>query len=394
MRRSVEIQAALQAEGLDGWLMYDFRGSNPIAARLAGIPDGMLLSRRWACFVPSTGAPRWLVHAIEAGSMRHLAPGASTYVSWQAWREGLRELLAGASRVAMEVSPGCAIPYVSRVDAGTVDLVRSLGVEVLSSADLIQIAEAVWSAEGLASHRVAVQGVMEVKDATFAFVAERLGAGLPVSEVSVQDHMMALFGERGLVTDHPPIVAVNGHAADPHFAPDRLADTPIRAGDLLLIDLWCRQPHAGAIYADITWTAYAGPEPPARLQSVFDIVRSARDAAIAFADARLRNGVPVFGYEVDDAARSVVVAAGFGDAFIHRTGHSIGTDLHGTGVNIDNLETQDRRRLLPGVGFSIEPGIYLASEGIGVRLEIDCYVSASCLEVTTAPLQEQLVLLT
>lgn len=393
MNRLAEIQVALRAENLDGWLLYDFKDLNPIARRVTGVPADRFLSRRWACFVPADGAPRWLVHAIEAGGMRDLAPHAATYISWQAWAAGLRDLTAGARRVAMEVSPGAAIPYISRVDAGTVELVRSLGVEIVTSADLVQVAEAVWTPAQLASHRRACAALLAIKDATFQHVRERLAASLPVTECGVQDFMAALFAQQGLEFDHPPIVGVNAHGADPHFAPRRDADTPLRGGDYLLIDLWGREPTPDAIVGDITWVAYAGREAPARARQVLDVVRAARDAAVAFARQRLRAGQPVFGYEVDDACRAVIAAAGFGEYFIHRTGHSIGTAGHGNGVNIDNLETQDRRHLIPGVGFSIEPGIYLAHEGFGVRLEIDCYVAQNDIEVTTLPLQDDWVLL-
>ena len=393
MHRLSDIQSALRAERLDGWLLYDFKGLNPIALRVAGVPAGTFLSRRWACFIPATGEPRWLAHAIEASGLAAIAPRIAAFVSWAEWREGLRALLGGAGRVAMEVSPGCAIPYVSRVDAGTVELIRSLGVEIVTSADLVQVAEAVWSAGQLASHRRAVAALLAVKDATFAHVRERLAADLPLTECGIQDFMLAQLGRHGLECDHPPIVGVNGHAADPHFAPRRDADTPMRRGDLLLLDLWGREPTPDAIVGDITWVGYAGPAVPPAIQQVFDLVRRARDAAVAFAAGRLAAGQPVYGYQVDDACRAVIVAAGFGPRFIHRTGHSIGATGHGNGVNLDNLETQDRRRLIAGVGFSIEPGIYLPDEGFGVRLEIDCYVNGTELEVTTLPLQDEMVLL-
>lgn len=391
MHRLTEIQAAIRAEGVDGWLLYDFKDLNPIARRVAGIPADRFLSRRWACFIPATGAPRWLLHAIEAGSMADLAPGAATYISWQAWREGLAALLAGAGRVALEVSPGCAIPYISRVDAGTVELIRGLGVEVVTSADIVQVAEAVWSPAQLASHRRACAALIQVQAATFAHVRERLAEGLTVTECGIQDFMMAQFASLGLETDHPPIVGVNGHAADPHFTPRRDADRPLRPGDFLLLDLWAKEPGPDGIYGDITWVGCAGREVSPRIQQVFAVVRQARDAAVAFARTRLQAGQAVYGYEVDDACRAVIEQAGFGPYFIHRTGHSIGASDHGNGVNIDNLETQDRRRLIPGVGFSIEPGIYLPGEGFGVRLEIDCYVAGHDLEVTTLPLQEEIV---
>jgi Xaa-Pro dipeptidase len=393
MNRLPDIQSAISSERLDGWLLYDFRGLNPIALRVAGIPADRLLTRRWACFVPAEGAPRWLFHSIEVGGFRDLAPGAATYISWSDWREGLRALLGGAARVAMEVSPGCAIPYVSRVDAGTVDLVRSIGVEVVSSADLVQVADAVWSGSQLASHRRAAAAVLAVKDAAFAHVQERLVAGLPATEAGVQAFILAQFAARGLVTDDPPIVAVNAHAADPHYGPRRDADTPVRPGDLLLIDQFAREEASDAIYSDITWMAFLGSEVPSRIRNVFETVRAARDAAVAFARERLSAEQPVYGYQVDDASRDVITEAGFGPYFTHRTGHSLGTSVHYNGVNIDNLETQDRRRLIPGVGFTIEPGIYLPDEGIGVRLEINCYVAEGGLEVTTLPLQDELVLL-
>lgn len=392
MRRLTEIQAALRAAGLDGWLLYEFRGLNPIALDVLGVPAGRTGSRRWACFIPAAGEPRWLVHAIERSGWADLAPAARAYVSWADWREGLRALLDGSQRVAMEVSPGAAIPYIGRVDAGTVELVRSLGVEVLTSADLVQTAQAVWSAEQLASHRWACRQLLAVKDATFAYVRAGLAAGEPRSELHVLDFMAQEFERRGMA-GYGAIAAVNGHAANPHYFPRPDTDALIRPGDLLLIDLWARQPGEDTIYGDITWMAYAGPAAPPRLQAVFDVVAAARDAAVAFMQQRLRAGDEVYGYEVDDVARGVIARAGFGPAFIHRTGHSIGTAGHGNGVNLDNLETQDRRRLIPGVGFSVEPGIYLPDEDLGVRLEIDCYVNGDDVEVTTLPLQTELVLL-
>lgn len=393
MRRLNEIQAALRDEKLDGWLLYDFKGMNPIARSTAGVPADRFLSRRWACYIPASGEPRWLFHGIEAGGMADLAPGAQHYVSWGEWAESLRALTGGAQRVAMEVSPGCAIPYVSRVDAGTIELVRSLGLEVVTSADLVQVAEAVWSPAQLASHRRACEILLQVKDDTFAHVLHRLAGGEQVTECGVQDYMMGRFADFGLETDHPPIVGVNAHGADPHFAPNRDHDTELRPGDFLLIDLWGKEPAPDAIVGDITWVAYAGQNVPPLARQVFDVVKAARDRAVAYARERLGAGQRVFGYEVDDACRKVIVEAGYGPYFIHRTGHSIGTAGHGNGVNIDNLETQDRRRLIPGVGFSIEPGIYLPHEGFGVRLEIDCYVAGNDVEVTTLPLQDEWVLL-
>jgi Xaa-Pro aminopeptidase len=273
------------------------------------------------------------------------------------------------------------------VDAGTVELVRSLGVEVVTSADLVQVAESVWTGAQLASHRRAAAALLAVKDETFDHVRQRLASGLPLTEAGLQRFMMRRFAAHGLETNHPPIVAVNAHAAFPHYAPDPANDTPIGRGDLLLIDLWGRAPNPTAIFADITWMAFVGAEVPPRVRELFELARRARDAAVAFAGDRLRAGKPVYGYEVDDAAREVITAVGLGPYFIHRTGHSIGVSGHGNGVNLDNLETQDGRRLIPGVGFSVEPGIYLPHEGIGIRTEINCTVTEGDLEVTTLPLQ-------
>ncbi len=393
MRRLSEIQTALVDEGLDGWLLYDFKGLNPIAWSVTALPADRFLTRRWACYIPARGKPRWLVHGIEAGGMQDVAPDAATYVSWGAWTEGLRKITGDAQRVAMEVSPGCAIPYISRVDAGTVELVRSLGLEIVTSADLVQVAEAVWSPSQLASHRRAAQALIETQAATFANVRQRLAVGEPLTECGIQDFMLRQFASHGLETDHPPIVGVNAHGADPHFAPRRDADMALHMGDFLLIDLWGKEAGPEDIMGDITWVAYAGRDVPPRAQQVFDVVRAARDRAVTFARERLQAGQTVYGYEVDDACRAVVADAGLADYFIHRTGHSIGTMGHGNGVNIDNLETQDRRRLMPGVGFSVEPGVYLPHEGFGVRLEIDCYVTGNDVEVTTLPLQNAWVLL-
>ncbi len=262
LRRLAAVQSHLQAERVDGWLLYDFHGLNPIARRLTLIPTDRILTRRWACFIPARGEPRWLIHAIEAGGLQDLVPHPETYISWQEWQDGLRRLLGGARRIAMEYSPGGSIPVVSRVDAGTVELVRSLGIDVVSSADLVQVAEAVLSPEQVQSHRRAARALIAIKDLAFAFVAERLHNGHPATEVEVQSLIMRLFREYGLVTDHPPIVAVNEHAADPHFIPRQETDTPIQEDSVLLIDLWAKEQEPDAVYADINWMAYTAPDPP------------------------------------------------------------------------------------------------------------------------------------
>ncbi len=391
--RLSRIQDQLAREGLDGWLLYDAHGINPVAQRVVGLPADRVLTRRWACFVPRQGSPRWLVHAIEHDQFEGIASQVRTYVSWQEWREGLRALLGSARRVAMEYAPGGTLPAISRVDAGTVELVRSLGVEVLSSADLIQVAEAAWSPEQLAAHRRAARALMAIKDMAFALVGERLRNGHPPTEVEVQQFILDQMREHDLVTAHPPIVAVGSHTANPHFVPTPENTRPIRPHHLVLIDLWAREQGEHGVYADITWVAYTAPEVPDRVVYIFEVVKQARDAALAFIRDRLAQGAPIYGYEVDEVARTVIREAGYAHAFVHRTGHSLGREVHGNGVNMDNLETQDRRQLLPGLGFTVEPGIYLPEEGLGIRLEVDAYVDGNTLEITTLPLQEEIVVL-
>ncbi len=386
-----KVQALLREMHIDGWLLYDFEGMNPVARQLAPLPAGGILTRRWLYWIPAYGQPAWLVHSIEAGGFRDATEPLHTYISWQSWQKGIRTLVGNAQRIAVEYSPGNAIPYVSRVDAGTVEMLRSLGLEVLSSADLVQAVEAVLTPEQLASHRRAAKALLEIKDAAFDLVRQRLQAKVSLGEVEVQQFIMNQFATRGLETGHPPIVGVNAHAADPHYAPNPREEAPIRPGDFLLIDLWAKEKAPGAIYGDITWVGYGGDAVPARIQDVFEVVRQARDAAVARAQAGVQAGEPVYGYQVDDAAREVIEKAGFGAYFIHRTGHNIGVETHGNGVNMDNLETQDRRRLVPGICFSVEPGIYLPDEGFGVRLEIDVYVGKDGVEVTTLPLQNSLI---
>lgn len=386
-----QIQTLLAEAGLDGWLLFDFHGMNPIARRVAGLPAQGVFSRRWAYWIPVHGEAMWIVPRLEAGRFEPPAPGrVVTFVSWQDWTDRLRVALAGANQVAMEYSPHNAIPYVSRVDAGTIELVRSLGVTVASSADLVQAIEARWNAAQLAGHRQSAQTLLTVKEMAFAQIAEALRAGQTPTEQSVQAFILDQCAARGL-TGVGAIVAVNSHSSNPHYFPSPQESTPIRPGDWILIDLWGKQTEADAVYADITWVAHAGQQPSKLQQEIFAIVRAARDAAVRFVQDGIAAGRPVYGYEVDDVTRGVIATANYGEYFIHRTGHSIGVEGHGNGVNIDNLETQDRRRLIPGVGFSIEPGIYLPE--FGVRLEIDMFVGEGMAEVTTLPLQDAIVCL-
>jgi len=380
------IQNMLQSQGLKGWLLYDFHEINPIARRMAPLPEDPMLSRRWAWWIPARGEPAWLVHAIERGQFQGYDARFVTYSSWQSFEQALLTLTDGPGAIACEYSPDCGIPYTSWVDAGTAEQLRRLGYELHSSADLIQAVYATWTPRQLETHRQAVKICLDAKDLAFAAIGERLRAGIPTTELDIQQVILDHFAMHGLVPEHPPIVAVNEHAGDPHFGPTPERHSSIRPGDLILIDLWGKLKDApDAVFADMTWMGYAGEQPPARMREVLSIVARARDAAIDLVQTRVSAGEPVHGWEIDDAARSVIRQAGYGDAFFHRTGHSIDTDLHGSGVNIDNLETRDTRQLIPHIGFTIEPGIYLPD--FGVRLEINIYIHEDRAEITTLPLQ-------
>lgn len=390
-RRVADIQQALtEQEGLDGWLFYDFRGSDPLAYRVLKLDPTRHVTRRWYYWIPRKGHPVKLLHRIEPHVLDDLPGDTTSYVSWTEQRTALATLLRGATRIAMQYSPLNAIPYISRVDAGTVELVRNCGVEVTTSADLVQRFEAVWNEQQLASHRVAAEVLRHIVDEAFAQVRTSLSNEQVLTEYDLQQFILSCMQVRGVVTGTPPIVAVNAHSADPHYGPGREGSAAIQRGDLILIDLWAKQPTAGAVYADITWTGYVGSTVPARQQTVFHIVRQARDAALAFVRDRVREGAFPCGWEVDDVCRRVIREAGYGQQFLHRTGHSIGEEVHGNGANIDNLETQDSRRLLPGTCFSIEPGIYLTGE-FGIRSELDVYLTDRDAHVYGQPLQMEIV---
>jgi Xaa-Pro dipeptidase len=380
------IQHALAEDGLDGWLLYDFHGSNPIAQRLAGL-EGRHVTRRWFYFIPRTGSPRRLVHAIEPAVLDSQPGETLRYAGRLQLAAGVAAILAGARRVAMEYSPHCAIPYVSRVDAGTIELVRTSGVEVVSSGDLVGRFEAAWDAAAVATHRQASDALYRIKDQAFAFVAERVRAGAPVRELEVQARMLDWFAAEHLVTDAAPIVAVQEHSGDPHYGPTPATSRAIEPGNLVLLDLWGKLEQSDSVYADITWTGVVGT-PGAEMEQVFEHVAGARDAALACVQGAVAARRAVHGWEVDRAARAVIERAGYGDRFVHRTGHSLGRDVHGNGVHMDDYETHDDRRLIEGTGFTIEPGIYLPP--FGIRSEINVVVGAVDAPVT-GPLQRALV---
>jgi Xaa-Pro dipeptidase len=386
------VQAALRADGLDGWLLYDFRGLNAIAADLTGVSHqgGHLATRRWYYLIPATGEPRGLVHAIERNSLAHLPGTTDRYAGRDQLEAGLRRLLQGLGRVAMEYSPKCAIPYVSRVDAGTIELVRAAGVDVVSSGDLIQRFASAWDRAAIATHEEAADKLYRVKDRAFDAIARRTHDGVPTTEYDIQQLMAGWFRDEGLVSDSDPNVSAEENAGNPHYLPTASACRAIRSRELVLLDLWGKLDRPGAVYADITWMGYTGDRVPDRYLQAFAAVAAARDAAIALVQRAVSGGQELRGWQVDQAASSVLRSAGYGDRILHRTGHSLGESVHGNGVNMDDYETHDDRRLLVGTGFTIEPGVYF--DDFGVRSEINMIVGPRDARVT-GPVQTAIVAL-
>jgi Xaa-Pro dipeptidase len=385
-----KIQAALRQFNLDGWLIYDFRGSNLLARRIVGFREDQMGSRRWFYFVPAAGKPHKLVHRIESGALDHLPGDKTVYLRWQELEAGVAQLVAGAQRVAMEYSPRNANPYVSRVDAGTVELVRSCGIEVISSGDLVQQFEATWDDEQIAMHREAARHTDSAYAVAWRYIADEIAAHGNVLETAVQARIMRHFADHGLTTYHPPIVGANAHSGDPHFDTSPATDTAIRAGDFVLIDLWAKLDRPRSVYSDLTRVGFVGRRVPEKYERIFQIVAAARDAAIAAVSDAFAAGRPIAGAEVDQAARAVIEDAGFGPQFIHRTGHNIGQEVHGNGANMDGLETREDRLILPRTCFSIEPGIYL--DEFGVRSEVNVLIDgAGQVHVTGGELQRTVV---
>jgi Xaa-Pro aminopeptidase len=384
------IQNALREESLDGWLLYDFRGINAIATHVTGVGQqgGHLATRRWYYLIPATGEPRGLVHAIESKTLAHLPGATERYAGREQLESGLRRLLAGTRRVAMEYSARCAIPYIARVDAGTIELIKSFGVDVASSGDLVQRFSAVWHDAEILTHQAAAVKLYRIKDRAFEAIARRMRDGAGTTEYDIQQLMVEWFDEEGLVSDSEPNVSAAGNAGNPHYLPTASASRAIGPDELVLLDLWGKLNRPGAVFADITWVAYTGARAPERMTRAFTAVRDARDAGIALVQQRLRSGQEVRGFEVDRASASVLRQAGYAEQILHRTGHSLGEEVHGTGVNMDDYETHDDRRLLPGTGFTIEPGVYF--DDFGIRSEINMIVQPRD-AVVTGPLQTELV---
>ncbi len=375
------VQKALKADGLDAWLLYDFQGSNPVSYRLAGMGGaGHLATRRWFYLIPQAGDPKALVHAIERHNLDHLPGTKIVYAGRAQLQAGLTTLLGGVKRVAMEYSKNCAIPYVSRVDAGTIELIESIGAEVASSGDLIQQFEARWSEAAIATHRSASEKLYRIKDKAFEEVTRRLREGVATTEYDIQQKMVGWFTDEGLVADSAPCVSAQENAGNPHYLATAAEHRIIRPNELVLLDLWGKLRQPGSVYADITWIGFTGAAIPDRMAKAFAAICGARDAAVTSVQDAAAAGREIRGFEADQAARQVLIDAGYEDAILHRTGHSLGENVHGNGAHLDDYETHDERRLLPGSGFTIEPGLYF--KDFGVRTEINMVWTASGPEVT------------
>jgi Xaa-Pro dipeptidase len=383
------IQQELRNQNLDGWLFFDHHLRDPLAYRVLGITPPRTPTRRWYYLIPAHGEPRGLEHRIERGMTGSLPGEKYPYSSWSEQVDGLKKITAGLKRVAMQYSPNCEIPYVSMVDAGTVELVRGTGLEVVSSAELIQFFEARWTAEQLETHLEAGRRVDKVRGGAFDYVRECLKNGRPLTEMDVKMFVREGFANAGLVTDHGPIVGCNANASNPHYEPTPESHSAIHKNDVVLLDLWAKLDQPDAVYYDITWTYFAGENPPDDVRNVFNVVTGARDAGIERVKSAIASGESLCGFQVDDATRGTIQKAGFAEYFTHRTGHSIGVEVHGNGANMDNLETHDVRRISPWTCFSIEPGVYLPK--FGIRSEVNVFVGEGEARVT-GEIQRELAL--
>jgi Xaa-Pro dipeptidase len=385
------IQAELKATKIDGWLFCDHHHRDPIASRILGLDGNGMATRRWFYFIPSKGEPRKLVHRIEAGALDSLGGHKQVYSSWQELHKALRKLLTGSRTIAMQYSPDNNIPYIGLVDAGTVELVRKLAKKVVTSADLVQKFEAAWTTEQLESHLEAGKIVDRITRAAFERAAAFVRDGGPLTEFELQQWILERFRANGLTTAEPPIAAVQPNNGNPHYEPTAAITRPIRAGDLLLLDIWAKSNRPGSVYYDITWIGYLGERVPDSYAKIFRILREARDRAVDFVGESVANGRQIHGWEVDRIARETIRKAGYAKYFVHRTGHSIGQEVHGNGANMDGLETRDDRKIVPCTCFSIEPGIYLPE--FGMRSEVNVYVGEREARVTGAIQQEILPIL-
>jgi Xaa-Pro dipeptidase len=374
------IQEALRERGFDAWLFCDHHHRDPIAYRVLGLPESLHVTRRWFYLIPAQDEPAKLVHRIEPGQLDALPGRADAYSAWPELWEKLKAMLAPYRRVAMQYSPNNLIPVISLVDAGTVELVRSFGKEVVSSGDLVARFEAAWSEEQIQSHFEARDAIDRIMAAAFQEIGRRARSAGGADEYAIQQWILEAFGREGLVTSDPPIVGVNANSGNPHYEPRAESSAPMREGDFILLDVWGKKDRPGAVYYDVTWSGFVGKSPSDRQREVFGIVAGARDAAVSAVQQAVSSGRKIAGWQVDDAARGHIEKAGYAQYFVHRTGHSIGTEVHANGANMDNLETRDEREIIPNTCFSVEPGIYLPE--FGVRSEVNVLVRAGKAEVT------------
>ncbi len=382
-----ELQNDIRAAKLDGWLFYDFRGRDPIAHRILNLPHGMR-TRRWFYFVPAKGTPRKLVHKIETESLAAVPGETLYYAGYDELRSNLAKAIGRAKVVAMQYSPKAAVPYVAMVDGGTIELVRGTGVKVVSSADLVQKFEACWTPEQLESHLAAGEIVDRVIRGAFDEAAIHVRAKQTLTEYDLQQWILKQFDASGIRREDGPDVAINANASDPHYAPLQGKASPIRAGDLLLLDVWGKTKDAGSVYYDVTWIGYLGAKVPDKYAKVFGVLRQARDKAVDLIRTSVTSGKPLQGWQVDKAARTIIEKAGYGKYFFHRLGHNIGETIHGNGANMDNLETHDTRHLIPKTCTSVEPGIYLPE--FGMRTEVNVYIDEREARVT-GPVQNEII---
>jgi Xaa-Pro aminopeptidase len=366
------IQAALKDFGFDGWLLHDFRGSNILARRILDLDPDSMGSRRLYFFVPANGEPKKLVHRIESAALDHLPGSKTVYLRWQELEAGLTGLVKGCKKVALEYSPRNAIPYVSKLDSGTAEVLRGAGVELASSGDLIQLFEAAWDDEQWEMHLEAAKHTRSAYDRAFGYIATKVRSQGSVREMEVRQVIMDHFKEHKMTTYHPPIVGVGPHSGDPHYENSDATNTAMKEGDFVLIDLWAKMDRPRSVYSDLTQVGFVGKTVPAKYEDIFRIVAAARDAAIKCVHDAYGANRRLPAWEVDDAARNVIDKAGYGQYFVHRTGHNIGQEVHGNGANMDNLETHEERLVLRRTCFSVEPGIYLAE--FGVRSEVNVFV--------------------
>lgn len=369
-----EVQSLLKEESIDGWLLFDYRFSNPLARHFLDIPPGRMTTRRFLYWIPQKGAPIKIVPSIEPYILDHLPGIKWEYTGWHEWEQRLHSIAKAPLKIAMEYSPFNALPNISKVDAGFVELVRRQGAEVVSSANILQHYTSVWNADQLKSHREAAKVLDIIAGKTWDFIRRSLLNQHPINELQIQKLMLKLMDEEDCFTSNPPDCAVNKHSADPHYNPTEESAYPIQKGDFILLDLWCKKKTPSAIYADITRVGVAGSRPTERQEEIFEVVKDAQKRAFHFVQQQIENKRALHGWEVDDACRQVIREAGYDRYFIHRTGHNLGEEVHGPGANLDDFETHDDRKLIAGTGFTIEPGIYLPEE-FGVRLEYDVYLN-------------------